>query len=364
MGSVIPRLRQEPWESHKAGYGISDKEIAASIPPPLCGPPPFRQGRQCPRNDIIKLYTYIKFYRTVTRMEEKNVMQNTEEMTSEQLMQQNQQMLRELNMELTKLKRAQARVKRRTTFLLSIIAMLVLVTSTLAWFTLSNFASVNDIQLKISVAPELFVDIENQGSDDLSLWKKTITTDMVNTALTSTGAPTLDQQLLDPVTSSDGISFFSQSGTNREANKTSYIEFKLWFIATKEMYVHLSGQTVEITAKDGTVTTGTSSVTTTETDARADIVNAVRVSFEDGGTAAIWEPNQGTPVNNQNTFDVSTTFNDSTRIFHLDAMTPKEITVRIWAEGNDPECDNDVQNADVAFNFLFGGTDETNSSFE
>ena len=61
----------------------------------------------------------------------------------------------ELREELKKLKKAQARVKRKFTFLLSIIAMLVLVTATLAWFTLSNFASVNEINLKISTAPEL-----------------------------------------------------------------------------------------------------------------------------------------------------------------------------------------------------------------
>ena len=61
----------------------------------------------------------------------------------------------ELREELKKLKKAQARVKRKFTFLLRIIAMLVLVTATLAWFTLSNFASVNEINLKISTAPEL-----------------------------------------------------------------------------------------------------------------------------------------------------------------------------------------------------------------
>ena len=61
----------------------------------------------------------------------------------------------ELKQELMKLKKAQVRIKRKFTFLLSVIAMLVLVTATLAWFTLSNFASVNDINLKISTAPQL-----------------------------------------------------------------------------------------------------------------------------------------------------------------------------------------------------------------
>lgn len=276
-----------------------------------------------------------------------------EERTHEQLLQ-----------ELNKLKRAQARVKRRTTFLLCIIAMLVLITSTLAWFTLSNFASIREINVKISTAPELYLDIENRGTD-VSLWKKTLTNEMVNTYLGSVSAPQINDQLLDPVTTSNGINFFSEAGSPRTANNSSYLEFKVWFIATKEMWVHLSGRQVEIVDNNaGTTTTATSAVTTTETGIKADVVKAVRVSFEDDGSAAIWEPNREAAVNGQTTFDVGENFSGDTRLFHLDTLTPKQITIRIWAEGNDPECDNDVQSANVTFEMLFGGTGEDNNSFE
>lgn len=267
--------------------------------------------------------------------------------------------LRELQQELNKLKKAQARIKRKFTFLLSIIAMLVLITATLAWFTLSNFASVSDINLKISTAPELYLDIENRGTSDLSLWKKTLTKDMINTALTSAGAPKLEDQLLDPVTTSNGISFQSESGSSRGANDTSFIEFKVWFIATADMWVHLSGQTVDVDGQSATT-----SCTTTDTGTKADIVKAVRVSYEDSGSTAIWEPNKGTAVNGQSTFDVSQTFSNDTRIFHLDKLTPKQVTFRLWAEGNDPECDNDVQDANLTIQMLFGGTDDNNQSVE
>ncbi len=260
--------------------------------------------------------------------------------------------------ELNRLTKAQARIKRRTTFLLSIIAMLVLITGTLAWFTLSNFASVSDITLKVSTAPELYLDIENRGTD-VSLWKKTLTNEMVNTALTSAGAPKLQDQLLDPVTSSNGISFANQSGAARKSNDTSYIEFKVWFIATQEMWVHLSGDNVEVDGK-----AATTKVSTTETGSKADIVKAIRLSYEDSGSAAIWEPNKGSAVAGQNTFDVSATLSNSTRLFHLDKLTPKQITFRIWAEGNDPECDNDVQSSQVTIEMLFAGTGEDNTSLE
>ena len=264
----------------------------------------------------------------------------------------------ELMQELDKLKRAQARIKRKFTFMLSIIAMLVLITATLAWFTLSNFASVNDINLKISTAPELFIDVENRGTDT-SLWKKTLTNDMVNSALRSQNAPILSEQLLDPVTTTNGITFSSQSGSARTSNSDSFVEFKVWFIATADMWVHLSGQTVQV---DGV--NSTTSCTTTDTGGKADIIRAVRMSFEDSGSAAIWEPNKGNPVNGQTTFDVSQTFSNDTRLFKLTKLTPKEITFRIWAEGNDPECDNDVMNANLTIQLLFGGSDENNGSLD
>lgn len=264
----------------------------------------------------------------------------------------------ELLAELNKLKKAQARIKRKFTFLLSVIAMLVLITATLAWFTLSNFASVNEINLKISTAPELYLDTENRGTD-VTQWKKTLTNEMIDTLLTSSGAKKLADQLLDPVTSSNGITMRNRSGSERRPNEDTYLEFKVWFIATTDMWVHLSGQTVQVVDHQATT-----SCTTTETGAKADIVSAVRVSYEDSGSAAIWEPNKGGAVAGQSTFDVSQNFSNDTRIFHVDKLSPKQITFRIWLEGEDPECDNDVQGANLTMQMLFGGTDDNNSSFD
>ena len=265
---------------------------------------------------------------------------------------------RELLAEIEKLNRAQIRIKRRSTFLLSIIAMLVLVTSTLAWFTLNQFASVDNIEMSITTGVDLRVDMDNHGSD-ISLYKKTITADMINNYLRSNHNTTMEDQKLDPVTTSNGISFVNQGGTGRNANDTSYLEFKVWFIASKDMWVHLSS---DVAAElDNTTTV----VSTTSTGAKADIVRAIRISFEDSGSAAIFEPNAGSAVNGQNTFDLPTPMNysNSTRLFQLKELTPKLITIRLWAEGNDPECDNDVQEANLSVDLLFAGTDENNQSF-
>ena len=264
----------------------------------------------------------------------------------------------ELLAELEKLNKAQVRIKRRSTFLLSIIAMLVLVTSTLAWFTITTFASVENIQMNITTGVELRVDMESHGSD-ISQYKKTITADMINSYLRTNHNTTMADQLLDPVTSSNGIAFRNQGGSTMQPNDISYLEFKMWFIGSRDMWVHLSSDTAT------SLNNATTSVTTTSTGAQADIVRAIRVSFEDSGSAAIYEPNAGSAVAGQSTFDLPTPMNysNSTRLFHLNKLEPKQITVRLWLEGEDPECDNDVQEADLAVDLLFNGTDEENNTF-
>lgn len=263
----------------------------------------------------------------------------------------------QLLLEIEKLNKAQVRIKRKTTFMLGIIALLVLVTSTLAWFTLNSFASVENIQMNITTGVDLRVDMENHGSD-IEQYKKEITNEMVNSYLTANNKDTIANQLLDPVTTRNGINFESENGSSRTANEDSFLEFECYFIASKDMWVHLSSE-------DATGEMDGTSVTTTETGLKADIVEAVRVSFEEGGSAAIYEPNKAAAVNSQTTFDLVTpmVYSNSTRLFHLNELEPVKVTIRVWAEGNDPQCDNDVQAANVTFNLLFSGTDENNNIF-
>ena len=271
------------------------------------------------------------------------------------VMDRNQQLL----LEIEKLNKAQARIKRKTTFMLCVIALLVLITSTLAWFTLNSFASVENIQMDITTGVDLRVDMENHGPD-IELYKKTITNEMINSYLRSNGDYTLADQLLDPVTTRNGIAFESEHGATRTAGKNSFLEFDCYFIASTDMWVHLSSD-------DANDFEGTS-VTTTETGLKAEVIQAIRVGFEEDGAtpAAIYEPNKvGGAVNGQSTFDLSVPMNytNDTRLFHLNELEPKKVTVRVWAEGNDPQCDDDVQRANLNVSLLFSGTDENNTPF-
>ena len=73
--------------------------------------------------------------------------------------------------------------------------------------------------------------------------------------------------------------------------------------------------------------------------------------------------NRSTPVNGQTTFDLpsgSMVYSNNTRLFHLNQLEPVKVTVRLWIEGNDPECDDDVQDAQLSVQLGFVGCDKDN----
>ena len=169
----------------------------------------------------------------------------------------------------------------------------------------------------------------------------------------------LEDIILDPVTTSDGVRFVNQGGNEREPNHHSYLEFDCYFIATEDMWVHLTTESTDNINNDGTA------VTTESTGPQADVVNCTRVDFTSAtnGTA-IYEPNKGTPVSGQTTFDLPSgtmVYSDNTRLFHMEEMVPKKITIRIWIDGEDPECDDDVQQAQLTVQLAVVGTDDNNN---
>ncbi len=246
--------------------------------------------------------------------------------------------------------------RKRLIIFIAIITLLSMTTATVAWFTVNTFAGVDNLDMHISVSAQLKVGMENYGKD-LERYTKVITNEMIDGYLAKDNAR-LKDMVLDPVTTSNGTRFTNQRGTVRKANDRSYLEFECYFIATEEMWVHLTTESTKQGNDDGT------KVTTTSTGAKADVVNCTRVDFstETNGTA-IYEPNRGTPVNGQSTFDLPSgtmRYSDSTRIFHLEELTPTKVTIRLWIDGEDPQCDDDVQDAQLSVQLGFIGCDENN----
>lgn len=283
-----------------------------------------------------------------------NISVNTADSTAE-LQRQNDLLKREI----AQLKIERKRIKQtrtRLSIFLLILLLLSMVTTTFAWFTISSLSAVHNMEITIGTGVQLLISDENHG-EDLTLYKSEVTNEDINRQL-SAYSTNLDNIVLDPLTTSDGVRFYTERGAEKTANNESFLEFDLFFIATEDMWVHLTSDESESGANNGT------RVFTTDTGAQADIINCTRVSFTDteAGSTVIYEPNKGYPVANQSTFDLPTPmgFSNSSRLFHLEALQPKMVTVRIWIEGEDPECDNDVQSANLQVQFNFEGTDENN----
>ncbi|MDR0913814.1 MAG: hypothetical protein LBM65_01405 [Oscillospiraceae bacterium] len=247
------------------------------------------------------------------------------------------------------------RMKLKTLILLLFVSFFAVTTAGMAWFTLSSFSAVNTLEMSIGTGSDLLVATENFGTDT-TRYSKEITSQMINAQLAQYNV-TLEDMLLDPLTSSNGTSFATEAGGIKTANE-GFLEFKLYFIATKEMYVHISSDSSTAEANDGT------SFTTTSTGNAANVTSAVRLAFDSADGVKILEPNRGTAVAGQSTFELPTpmAYSGTTRLFHLPELTPVEVTFRLWVEGEDPQCNNDIQRANMRVNLNFRGTDENNQA--
>lgn len=249
-----------------------------------------------------------------------------------------------------------SRGRKRLIVFIAIITLLSMTTSTVAWFTINTFAGVDTLDIHISVAAQLKVAMHDYGTD-LSKYGKVITNEMVDEFL-ATDNTSLEEILLDPVTTKNGTTFTNQRGAERKRNDRSFLEFDCYFIATEDMWVHLTTEHSDIEGDNGT------SVTSDSPAPQNDVVNCTRVGFttESDGTA-VYEHNKGAAINSLSTFDLPSgamVYSNNTRLFHLDEMTPKKVTVRLWIDGEDPQCDDDVQEADLQVALSFVGCDENN----
>lgn len=243
------------------------------------------------------------------------------------------------------------RVRRKTSLVLLFISFMSLVLVTFAWFTISTLANVEKLDMTIGTAPDLRISTENHGSN-FKQYVKTVTDKMIDKELTDRFNTTMKDQVLDPVTSSNGRAFKSRSGREMERNKNTFLEFDLYLISTKDLTVHITNDADNENRIKGT------HVSTKETGDKADIVKAVRFSFtnEDGRTI-IYEPNKGSAVAGQTTFDLSRpmTYSDANKVCDLKKLTPQKVTVRVWFEGEDPECVNKIQESTMEAILTFGG---------
>lgn len=216
-----------------------------------------------------------------------------------------------------------------TTLLLALVALLAATAASLAWFTISDSTRVNSMIMDVTAGLALRIDrVEHRHFEDY---------------VQHMSIPLEEQPLL-PVTSKDGKSFMLENGTLVNGPKGYYAEFELHFMGTMDMWVHMTSTHAQ-DKKDGTAMWS-------KENSRAD--QALRL-------ALVWE--DGAFLYNPRTDDISG-WTEKNKLFFLPAETDKKVMLRIWLEGTDPNCKNDLKGIEYAINLKFEGTDTNNQRLQ
>ncbi|MBO5986526.1 MAG: hypothetical protein J6Q02_06980 [Lachnospiraceae bacterium] len=236
--------------------------------------------------------------------------------------------------------------------LLALIALISIVAASVAWFTIADFTKVYSMGLDVTTGTNLRFDLDPHPTYEQ--YVKTLNFSQIANRIKQDKGYDMRNVPLEPVTTSDYRTFHLEDGTIVSNTSGSYLEFTLHFMATKDMLVHLTsansqGQT------DGT---GVNS-------SNANLPPAMRISFSVDGKFFVYDPGMGDGASqsgNVTTFGLNDAdhmiLNDNNQLFWLTANVNKEVIVRVWLEGTDPECTDQLRKADYSISLRFVGTDK------
>lgn len=252
------------------------------------------------------------------------------------------------------------RVKFKTSLMIFIIALLVMVTATLAWFTVSGLAGTDGLDLNCTTGSDLRIATSNRGND-INAYERKITSEMVDAQLKQNSYKPLADIKLAPLStrnasSNIGTRLFLQNGTEMTENgpkNGNYLLFNVWLISSSDTTVYLSDKESESGAADGTKITSAK----TNTGSQGDVVKAARISFEPAGEGTrIYEVESRPYASNQtNAFSSISGQTDANKLCTLSANTPKQVTIRVWIEGEDPLCVDRIQSSSFSIQLMFEG---------
>lgn len=249
------------------------------------------------------------------------------------------------------------KTKLNITFMMVALALIALATATYAWFSLSLSTKVNTMDLEVTAGTHLKIDVASHNS--LDLYKNEVDQTDVERQLTYS----LDSIKVDPLTSSNGTALFNQKKLEVAKTTKKFLEFDLYFMASAPMDVYLTEEN-SAGNTDGTNVSSKSG----NTEKQKNIERCVRLSFQpEGGAATMYEPNKNGNTTLdvlgggiQNTFTGAKTGEANSKIFSLTGGNLQEkVTVRVWIEGDDTDCNEDVISSKFSTRLRFEGLEST-----
>ena len=158
----------------------------------------------------------------------------------------------------------------------------------------------------------------------------------------------------------DAKVFTYENGSTASDKSGSYLEFTLHFMAEKDMLVHLTSANSKDGESDGTAVTSK----------QEKLPEAMRISFTADGKTWVYNPGMGdtsAAENGLSSFGLpgagAMKLSGKNVLFSLKEHVDKPVVVRIWMEGTDPACTDELQQADYEIRLRFTGeTEEENQS--
>ncbi len=223
------------------------------------------------------------------------------------------------------------------TLLVLLIALVAMTAVTYAWFSINDNARLSMMRMDVTTGPSLRMDLVPHAT--FEEYKRTLTFEEIAAKIKADTGVDIASVPIEPVTTRDGRTFVFEDGSPASYRDGTYIDFTLHFMSHGDMYVHLTS-TPSKNADDGT---------RIWSEKNNRLAEAMRLSVTKDQTF----------VYNPRTMDLSG-MTDLNTVFFIPDATDISVVIRIWLEGTDPACTNDLKGSDYAIQMRFEGSDENN----
>ncbi len=253
-------------------------------------------------------------------------------------------------------KKTDIRQRTMVSLLLLLLALVGLTTATVAWFTIADQTRVSTISMDVTTGVALRFDLDPH--EDFMDYEKTLTFEQIAARIRQEKGFSVKDTPLEPVTTSNGTSFTFRNGSAASSESGVYLEFTLHFMAQKDMLLHL-------TSVGGSGGGGTKISSRT-----SGLPESMRISFTSEGTTLVYDPGRGDSSDKFGSGRIfglpsaeKMVYNNINTLYFLREGVDTPVVVRIWLEGTDPRCTNELKGSEYEIALRFEGTTQDHKLF-
>lgn len=262
--------------------------------------------------------------------------------------------------------------------MVAVFAFIITIGSTYAWFTIGQTSLIGEINMTVQTSTSLMIvmdDVSGGGYDYDDPTDKAFLDNPGNyvTMLSNDTIKTeylFDSIVFQPITTEDGIDWIKQdlisAASSDPAVPGQFMEFGVWILSQdKDVTVSLMNlqviadnvniyQNIVVDAIRLAITPASGTTKIYGQDKDYDYVFPSLVTIDSGVESTLTALHaiyyeSTSPVAGEST----DTLGDTTSILSLVSNVPQKVTIRVWLEGWDADCNNNAVEADFTISFGF-----------